>query len=363
MKKRRLLLVLPAVLLLCGLCILLAGSAGSSEDPLVSVSYLYEKYMPELKAALGLSVTQQAEEGTGEMDKRLDALYFPGKPSGSFASSFTPLELSEGSLVQLMPFGSFVLLEGTGRVSAVEGELLDLSTGESCAAGTLLHLRHRYFAPENSSVSIRIYGDAPDGMVDGEYLLDTAGTIPASERFWDVPDSHWAAQYIWKLAEQGVVNGVETHLFAPGDTVTRGAFVTILGRLSGADPESWSAEPFPDVAAGDWYGPYVAWAADRQIVNGFEDGSFRPKDAISREQMAVMMLRYIRSRGVALSLTAQDPFADEADVSAWALEAVNTLRDAGLMNGRGEGRFEPSGTATRAEICAVVCRLADLTGN
>ena len=148
--------------------------------------------------------------------------------------------------------------------------------------------------------------------------------------------------------------------FAPGVLVTRGAFVTILGRLTGIDTAAYAQVPFSDVQGEDWYGPYVAWAAETGITLGFEDGSFRPGDNISREQLAVMLQRYIGAFGLELTLEEKAAFSDEETVSDWALTAVNTLRDAGLMNGREDNRFEPKGTATRAEICAVVCRIADL---
>ena len=156
------------------------------------------------------------------------------------------------------------------------------------------------------------------------------------------------------------MNGVETHRFAPGEIVTRGAFVTILGRLSKVDTAAYKEIPFSDVTAGDWYGPYVAWAAEARITLGFEDGSFRPRENISREQLAVMLQRYLRAYGIGPELTEREAFADESRVSDWALEAVNMMRDAGLMNGRGENLFEPKGTATRAEICAVVYRITEL---
>ena len=130
----------------------------------------------------------------------------------------------------------------------------------------------------------------------------------------------------------------------------------MLVRAEGTEPD------FSDLEEGAWYTPYVLRMAAQGVVNGFEDGSFRPGENISREQLAVMLQRYLRAYGIVPEMTAREAFADESRVSDWALEAVNMMRDAGLMNGRGENLFEPKGTATRAEICAVVYRIAELAG-
>ncbi len=360
MKGKRLLIPLTAVILVCCIGILLVGAAGSANDPLISVSYLYQRFTSQLREALGESLSGQLEETENRFDARLDSIVFPQREEGSFAPQYTWLDLTDGEVVELRSFASFVLLRGEGKLMIMEGEVLDLFSGSSVQDGSMLTLNHRYMAVENTKVRIRVFGDDPAGMADGYYQTDKESALPLEEQFLDVGDGLWAAPYIWRLYELGVVNGVETHRFAPGTVVTRGAFVTILGRLAGIDAAEYTQLSFTDVQAEDWYGPYVAWAAETGITLGFEDGSFRPGDNISREQLAVMLLRYIRAFGLDLTLEEKSAFSDEASVSDWALEAVNALRDAGLLNGRGENRFEPKGTATRAEICAVVCRIADL---
>ena len=360
MKGKRPLAALFAILFICCVCIVAVGAAGSTGDPLVSVSYLYQRFAAALQEKVGASLTGQLEETGAELDSRLDRIWFPENGSGSFAPQYTFLDLADGEVLELQPFASFVLLEGDGRLMLLKGEVLDLNTGSACGDGTLLSPRHRYFAAENSVARIRIYGEAASGMVDGIYQCSRDSVLPTEEQFLDVTEGYWAAPYIWRLYELGAVNGVETHRFAPGEIVTRGAFVTILGRLSKVDTAAYKEIPFSDVTAGDWYGPYVAWAAEARITLGFEDGSFRPRENISREQLAVMLQRYLRAYGIGPELTEREAFADESRVSDWALEAVNMMRDAGLMNGRGENLFEPKGTATRAEICAVVYRITEL---
>ena len=362
MKGKLMLFILAVVMLVCCVCIILAGAAGTSSDPLISVSYLYQKFTPKLQETLGASLSKGLSETEDRLGSRLDALWFPGGMEGEFATQFSSLDLMDGDVIELNPFASFVLLRGEAKLMILEGEILDLSTGGSCADGCFLSLHHRYIAAENTRARIRAYGNPPEGLVDGDYRIDHDSLIPTEERYLDVEEGFWAAPYIWRLSELGIVNGVEEHRFAPHEIVTRGSFVTILGRLNGVDGEAYTEIPFTDVSAEDWYGPYVAWAAECGVTLGFDDGSFRPGENISREQMAVMLHRYMRAFGIRLAAEAREPFADEEAVSEWALEAVNILRDMGLMNGRGENRFEPRGTATRAEICAVVYRLAEMSG-
>ncbi len=361
MKGKKTLIPLVAVMLVCCIGILLVGAAGSANDPLISVSYLYQRFTAQLREALDNTLSAQLTETEDRFDKRLDRIAFPQKEEGSFAPQYTWLDLADGEVLELKSFASFVLLRGDGKLMILEGEVLDLFTGSSVPDGSMLTPNHRYLAVEDSKARIRIFGDDPAGMADGYYQTDLESALPLEEQFLDVADGFWAAPFIWRLYEMGVVNGVETHRFAPGAVVTRGAFVTILGRLAGIDTGEYTQLSFTDVQAEDWYGPYVAWAAETGITLGFEDGSFRPGDSISREQLAVMLLRYIRAFDLGLTLEEKPAFTDEASISAWALEAVNALRDAGLLSGRGENRFEPKDTATRAEICAVVCRIADLS--
>ena len=362
MKGKHMLIMLAAVMLMCCVCIMLVGAAGTSSDPLISVSYLYQKFTPKLQETAGESIGEGLSETAQSLGSRLDALWFPGSMEGEFASQFSVLDMLDGDVIELSSFASFVLLRGEAKLMILEGEVLDLSTGGSCTDSNFLSLHHRYIAAENTKARIRAYGNAPEGLVDGEFRLDHDSLIPTEERYLDVEEDFWAAPFIWRLSELGIVNGVEEHRFAPRELVTRGSFVTILGRLYGVDTGSYAEVSFTDVSAEDWYGPYVAWAAEYGVTLGFDDGTFRPGEYISREQMAVMLYRYMNVGGISLTDEPCDAFADEASISDWALEAVNVLRDAGLMNGRGENRFEPRGTATRAEICAVVYRLAEMCG-
>ncbi len=355
-------------LLLC--LVLLAGvysvaaAPGGVDDPLISLSYLYDTLVPYFRQLFSRETQKSLDAVEERVEQRLEQLEFPAFRDWDYAPGFTPLELEDGGSVTLDEFGCFLLLEGTVKLRITAGEVIDISTGEVCTDGQLLPAMHRYFAAEESGAVLTVYSPYAEGMVDGFYRHSASGTIPVRERFLDVDSSHWAAEYIWKLAEASVVNGVEPHHFAPGATVTRGTFVTILGRLCGVSAEDWSEQVFPDVKPEDWFGPYVCWAAAGGIVTGYDDGSFRPNAPINREQMALMMQRYAAYLDVEPeTVNAEgEAYRDLEEVSDWALEAVLLARDTGLMTGREGNLFEPAGTANRAEICTVAWRFAEKTG-
>ena len=156
--------------------------------------------------------------------------------------------------------------------------------------------------------------------------------------------------------ENDLMNGVSATMFQPGGSLTRAMFVTILGRMAGAEEESGESG-FADVPAGSWYAPYVNWAAANGIVNGTSATTFDPNTTISRQDMAVMLYNYTQHFGVQLDQKTVTAFTDEGSVAAYALPAVQALHRAGVINGMPDGSFRPYDTATREQACAVLCAL------
>ncbi len=355
---KRFISALLAALLLAGLSLLAAAAvAGGADDPLVSLSCLKGAVTDKLlglaegrtRAALG-AVEQKASQ-------RLGAIATP-RTGFSYAPKFTSLDFKEGGVLTLDEFCCFILFSGTGRLYITSGEVINISTGETCKSGELLRLSNKYFAAEKSSAYVRLYEDGSWGMADGYYKYEASGQIPLRESFLDVGEDHWAAEYIFELAGQGIVNGVGGHRFAPSAPVTRAAFVTILGRLCRADTSAYAESGFSDADMAAWYGPYVAWAAGAGLAQG-DGGRFYPDSAITREQMAVIISRFAAYAGIACEGqgTGIERFADAGEISSWAAEGVVKAADLGIMTGKGSGVFDPKGTATRAELCAVAVRL------
>lgn len=171
---------------------------------------------------------------------------------------------------------------------------------------------------------------------------------------------HWAANAIDIAVNKGWVNGYPDNTFRPNNTLTRADFVTLLARLSGETIEPITASPFPDIPVGSYYAESVAWAVKASIINGFEDGTYRPSVAITREQMAHIMTLYLKHKGADVKLAegtvAEIPDLDQ--IQSYAKDDVLFCYANGLLNGRTEG-FVPRGNATRAEACTIMLRMND----
>ncbi len=185
-------------------------------------------------------------------------------------------------------------------------------------------------------------------------------TQKPSAAFTDV--SGWAKEYIDYLSDKGIVNGKTATEFAPNDSITRAEFVKIIAGIAGADVSKASNASFSDVASDAWYAPYVLWAADNGVVTG-SDGRFDPSSKITRQDMAVIIARYIDKLSEKKLDTVDERviFADEASISSYASEAVSVMQQAGIINGKGENSFAPKEHATRAEACKMLALVMQKT--
>ena len=158
-------------------------------------------------------------------------------------------------------------------------------------------------------------------------------------------------------------SGVSKNEFAPDETATRAMLVTVLSRLTNADMESFMAtnpeNSFADVAESDWFYTPVLWAAEHGIVTGVAADRFAPGENVTREQMAVLLYRYAQREGIKLKDGEEKSFADDADISEWAKDAVSALTKAGILNGKDGNRFDAKGTATRAELATMLVRFVE----
>lgn len=164
---------------------------------------------------------------------------------------------------------------------------------------------------------------------------------------------HWAEANIRKLVELGAVSGYEDGTFKPDSTITRAEFATILVKAFKYDIRT--AKLFSDTAD-HWARDYLSTAAVFGIAGGYEDGSFRPDDLITREQMAVMVVKAAKLEVV----NEETQFADSAGISEWARSAVATAVKNGLMKGYPDTTFQPLGNAKRAEAVTVVVNAFNL---
>ena len=180
--------------------------------------------------------------------------------------------------------------------------------------------------------------------------------------FRDVESSDWYAQAVEYVYSHDIFSGTSATTFTPDGTMTRGMFVTVLGRMAGINPDDYSGEtPFSDVPQRMYYAPYVQWAAKYGITAGTGDGKFSPDRFITRAQMAAFFVRYFEAFGVDYETggNVDTVPADLENTPAYAQDAVRKLWKQGLLNGDGT-RFAPEDNATRAQM-AMLCMRTDET--
>ncbi len=165
-------------------------------------------------------------------------------------------------------------------------------------------------------------------------------------------EAGWYRSAVEYCLGAGLFKGVTHTRFAPDEQMTRGMFVTVLGRLAGAKERH--DHGFADVKKGSYYAGFVGWAKESGIVNGVSDTRFAPDEPITREQLCKMMAGFAKVQGTPLAEPSQKHFADHDLISKWARRSVYRCAAAGLVQGKGKNRFDPLGSATRAEVAVIL---------
>ncbi|MGQ9533299.1 MAG: S-layer homology domain-containing protein [Desulfotomaculales bacterium] len=195
--------------------------------------------------------------------------------------------------------------------------------------------------------------------------LSRYAALAYEKTFADVA-THWARNDIEIMAARHVVQGMPDGTFAPDAGVTRAQFAAFVTRCLGLEPGG--AAGFSDVPANAWYAGVVAAAAKAGIVKGFEDGTFRPDEPITREQVAAMVTRALAVAGKEVTVTPAEreqllaAFADRGAIGGWALDAVAVAVKEGIVRGRTVDTFAPQAGATRAEAVTMLKRLVTSAG-
>lgn len=176
--------------------------------------------------------------------------------------------------------------------------------------------------------------------------------MPA-DHLTDVSLSAWYHEAVDYVVENNVMQGTSVTTFEPATNLNRAMMVQILYNLE--EKPVVDASSFNDVASDAWYADAISWAGSTGIVNGYGDDLFGPDDNITREQMSLMLFNYCKYKGVELPVIhPANSFADAEQISSWAADAVNTMYQAGILNGKGSNTFDPQGEATRAEVAQML---------
>ena len=167
-------------------------------------------------------------------------------------------------------------------------------------------------------------------------------------------EKHWARDYINFVAARGIFNGRSETEFDPDSALSRGMLVTVLGRLEQIDVSGFNCM-FADVDKNLYYAPYIEWARQNNIVGGVGDNKFEPDRSVTRQEIAVIVSRYLEFKGKTLKTDALT-YTDSAKIDGWAKDFVNKAGNAGIITGVGT-EFQPKSNATRAQAATILQRI------
>jgi len=177
--------------------------------------------------------------------------------------------------------------------------------------------------------------------------------------FTDVSEKDWFYGDVMFVYENGLMLGTSKTLFSPHGTATRGMMATILWRMEGS-PVPKGKNSFTDVEAGKWYADATTWTAENSIFAGYGKDKFGPDDPITREQLAAIFYRYADYKGYDLTVKGNlDKFKDADKITDYAKTAMQWAVGSGLVKGKSGNLLDPQGTATRAEIAAMLHRFIE----
>ncbi|GIQ68931.1 chitobiase/beta-hexosaminidase C-terminal domain-containing protein [Xylanibacillus composti] len=266
----------------------------------------------------------------------------------------------EGKLLKLSPSFTSGTTEYTART---EGERIEIVVKEAHSAAKVIW-KGKVITDsiqvdlEEGDNTIELTVQAENGTKK-TYTLTIYREMPKPNEpviaFTDIA-GHWAEDYIMRAVEKGIVSGYPDGTFKPNHPVTRAEFTVMLAGALKLEGDG-SALTFTDHdRIGGWAKQAVAQAVQAGIVDGYNDGSFRPNAQITRVEMAVMIARALQLQ---LNANASTGFADDETIPQWAKGAVEAIRKLGIVDGRGGNRFVPNETATRAEATVMLLRLLD----
>lgn len=200
------------------------------------------------------------------------------------------------------------------------------------------------------------------GQGNGKYIftMPSGGVtvdvtfIPEDWPFVDVTEDKWYYDAVAYVYQQGIMVGMSETTFEPNTTVNRAQVVQMLYNLEG-QPQVSGDSGFSDIRDGQWYAKAVAWASANDVVAGYEDGTFRPTRAVTREEFAQILYNYAKCKGYGLSASADlGKFPDSGQVSSWAETALGWANGNGLINGHDDGRLDPKGSTIRAQAASIL---------
>lgn len=180
--------------------------------------------------------------------------------------------------------------------------------------------------------------------------------------FTDVSDTDWCYDAVAYVHERGIMNGYSQDTFGPQHRLSRAQLAQILYNLEGRPQTDSVSGSYGDLTPGAWYEDAISWAVKSGVLSGYGDGNMRPNQAVSRQQLAAMLYRYVQHKGSDVSQSADlDGFQDRDLVAAYAQAPLQWAVAAGIVNGTSADTLSPNGSASRAQTAVMLMRFCDFT--
>jgi hypothetical protein len=344
---KRIAIGIMALCLLCCLTTAFAGTAGTSQDPLISKSYIDGTYKS--------SVIKSGEEA---IDKGLTAAYDSSAAkitasSGTASSGYVYLAVKSTGTMTLTTGASVIVTGGSVTIGISNGAVIDVSSGTEVTSGTKLKSGVRYFCAEDTT-AVLTASSASGCLVDGGYSAAT-GVSEAFTQYSDVSPSDWfydAAVYAYNSK---LFTDYASGAFKPSADATRAETVYALWMAVGS-PKATTTATFSDLTE-NWYLTAVSWAVENGITNGGENNKFKPNDSLTREQLAVIMYRYTAYAGGSTSERSDlSSFTDSGKIASWASNEMSWANAVGIITGTSKTEMSPQMTASRSQVATVLMR-------
>ena len=286
--------------------------------------------------------------------------------SYTLIATITPTDTTESKDITWTSTNMNVTVDNTGKVTGMaKGTAIVKATAsngkETMCVVYVEEVKEEPDVPVNPNPSTPETPDVPIPPVEPEPQKPVNPSNPNYQvvskpfPFIDVKKSDWYYNSVKFVYDRDIILGTTSTTFKPKNNLTRGMLVTILWRMEGSPTEN-GGRNFPDVKSSEYYYEAVKWAASKGVVNGYDDGKFRPNNYITRQQLAVMIYNYAKYKG----RTGKEPvsisnYKDYKKVNSYATEAVKWAIANKIISGKENGtKIEPQGNATRAEASAMI---------
>ncbi|NIK79913.1 putative peptidase [Paenibacillus castaneae] len=251
-----------------------------------------------------------------------------------------------------LPGGGEIVTKGGTKIEVPEGTTIDSNGRVTIPADKSAKVT----LPGGNSMSLNIH-EGTELVFDDDTRLGFL--VMSGNPFRDVNMDNWFYSYVNLAYTYGLFNGTTSTTFSPGTSMTRAMFVQVLANLENVNRSGYTSSRFSDVTDGQWYTAAVEWAAESGIANGINADQFDPNSPMTREQMLVILYNYMKYKGYEIPESQSKSFADESEISSWALEAVQALRGIGIVLGKPDNLFDPKATGTRAEVATIFTRFVE----